>query len=43
VRDALTRDERGEPAGPIGALCDALSEIRFEAVTDGAPGGEGAP
>ena len=37
VRAALTRDERGAPAGPIGALCDALAGIRIEPNTGEAP------
>ena len=30
IRAALTRDERGEAASPIGEVCDALSEIRIQ-------------
>jgi hypothetical protein len=41
IRTALTRDERGEPAGPIGEICDELAGIRIEALP-AAPSGEGA-
>lgn len=32
IRAALTRDETGAAASPIGEVCDALAEIRIETV-----------
>lgn len=30
IRAALTRDERGDPAGPIGEICDELAGLAIE-------------